>query len=688
MAEEEQAQDGFSLISEEANLWGNVEWKVQLECNDDFNRFKITYRNKTIQKEIVEEAKDLFELAQSIRTFATSHDITIFDRRIASFLYDLLSSMGAHLTQEQILQQIKEKPKLSDKELKIKELEKYVSERFRFGKLVHLSGSVRWKIQIGVEKGLQDPMHVIFHDNELQQQEEHDVGNINELVHLIKQKVEALSIPIFDRRLAQWIANYFEVELNIPLSFSEALKIIKHKVDLSQLPALSMKEEETTIPLDKNKARDMLPDLESDVAIRLKTLKIKQIDDEEQLLNVLNTILDAHKDEENTIVKREIRATTRSGKIPDLKPQQLPTKPAENPNKRILDSTFENSLDEELLDVELSDILPYDLKVDNMEVNIPLEMEKSLLDEGLKITWKIPELKPRQRVEIKYITSRRVNRSIVLHARDEVFVINTNFPIKIKEPPILHLYGAKADFVGVKDQMFEHVLVTDFIPQELDVEQVHVQPNDFDSEILKIENGLEYRWKRATLQHGDVLQWQYDLIPKPFIMLHRGTIPLSPDYDEKTIGHQLLYALVYQPLPGKKDFILTFLAETVHDHPMKTTFELELPANSSVEHFILPEDAHVTNFFWELNPHPIKNANLLFMSGIFEREERIVLSFHLKSTNDPFDPFLPLTITVNDEEMQLKVPKFAKRLLQFIPLPKEHATLLEMIKEQQPSLHS
>ena len=542
---EEHSQVGFTVISEEVNLWGNVEWKVQVEANEDFTHFRITYRNKTIQREITDDASNLFELAQSIRKFANSHDITIFDRRIASFLYDILSAMGAPYTQKQILEQIKKEIVLSTKEQKLKELEKYVSERFRFGRLVHLSGSVRWKIQIGVENGLQDPMHVVFYDNELQSKEEFDVSNINELVHLVKQKIKDLNIPIFDRRLAQWISNYFELELDISLSFSEALKIIKQKIDLSQLPELGIRDEKMTIPLDKNKAKDMLPKLEDDVAIRLKSLKIKQIDDENQLLEILNTILEAHKDEENTIVKREVKATTRSGKIPDLKPEQLPTMPAQDPNKRILDSEFENTLDEELLNVELSDILPYDLKIDEIEFNMTMEMEKTLLDDGLKITWKIPELKPQQKVEIKYIASRRVNRSIVLHAKDEVFVINTNFLITIKDPPILHLYDARADFVGVEDQIFEHVLVTDFIPQEFDVSQASIEPSDFECNIKKVENGLEYRWQRSILQQGDVLQWRYDLIPKPFITLHQGKIPLSPSIGEINTEDQLLYALVY-----------------------------------------------------------------------------------------------------------------------------------------------
>ncbi len=680
MSDEKTSQESLPLISKEVNLWGNAEWKVQIESDAEFSRFRIRYSNKTIQKEITEDAKNLFELAQSIRKFANSHDITIFDRRIASFLYDLLATLGARFSQDHILKQIKEPPILSDKERKLKELEKYVSERFKLGRLVHLSGSVRWKIQIGMEKGLQDPMRVIFQDEELQRKEEFEVKNLNELVQLIKQKIEDLNIPIYDRRLAQWISNYFEIELNVPLRFSEALKIIKQKIDLSQLPELGIKEETTTIPIDKDKAKDMLPSIESDVGIRLKSLKIKHMEDEEQLLTILTTILDAHKDEENTIVTRQISATTRTGKPLELKPRQLPTQPAEDPNHRTLTATFENTFNEELFDVELSDILPYDLKVDHVELNVPVEMEKHLLDEGLKITWKIPELKPKQAVEIKYITSRRINRSIVLHAKDEVFVINTNFSIHIKDPPILHLYGADTDFIGIEDQIFEHVLITDFIPQEFDVNRVEVNPSDFEREILKIENGLEYRWKKATLQQGDVLQWKYDLVPKPFITLHQGKIPLVTTIEKTDDVHQLLYALLYQPLPGRRDFLMTFLAETQHDHPIKTMFELELPATSSVQQFILPEEVQLTNFFWELNPHPFKKANTLQMSFKFEANERIAVAFHFKSEKDIFDPFLPLAITINDKEMHLKVPKFSKRLLQFIPLPKEHVKLLERMK--------
>ncbi|MFW9997260.1 MAG: hypothetical protein ACFFD4_34775, partial [Candidatus Odinarchaeota archaeon] len=159
---------GFTITTEVVQLWGNFEWTVQLFTERYLEKFRIVLKNTSLDTEITKDVAGLYELASIIRKFAVDHGITIFDRRIASFLHELLSRTGlVDISLEDILDKIKSPPMKETVpvyEVRRKTREKTRSERYRFGDLVPFGGLLRWKVRIGVEKDIYSPIRLEFHD--------------------------------------------------------------------------------------------------------------------------------------------------------------------------------------------------------------------------------------------------------------------------------------------------------------------------------------------------------------------------------------------------------------------------------------------------------------------------------------------------------------------------------------------
>ncbi|MHA1167480.1 MAG: hypothetical protein ACTSRU_06640 [Candidatus Hodarchaeales archaeon] len=659
----------FDYETRPVNFYGNIEWKMQLFASKDLKRLQIILHNHYIDKTITEDFDSLYKLADFIRNFAVDHGITVFDRRIASQIFDSLSRAGLKITVENILEQIKKESKVEAQELEIASIEREKIAHFKFGRMISFGGLFRWKVKIGITEGIENPMLIIFQDVSTREKEEIHAGDIHGIIKVLKDKSQILNTLLLDRRLACWISDYFIQQLGIKLSFQDALFMIKE----GKIKEIGIEKRTVEDLLAPEIAKELLPAQEEEVFARVTSVKIKQTPN---IVETLEKIMDTHKQEEITAVSRKIIYPPSSGVVTPEKVEIIPTAPGTLPGNRYLETTLNNNTGGSMVNVEITDVLPFDLKLEQAAVNVPVSMEKSSSSRGTVVKWIIDEIKEDQIISIRYFTKQLINRTIILQKEKEVTIIKTRFSIAPCASQALHKFTARTELSGLKEREYDTLLVTDFIPREFKVKKTRISPEGLKPTYYPRENGVEVSWKKYDITASDHYAWEYDLLPEPFVTLSRGTIKSQEDSKDN-----LVYALLYQPFPGTSRYIITIIAENLDYDPVDTHFEVQIPANTSVLKMIVPKGESMTNFFWDIIMSLTSpEKQVLNISAHFDSYERKAASFLLESPQEPFDPYYPIQLTVNGRTSSIHVPYFQQRLLQFLPLPDEHIKLLETLK--------
>jgi len=178
---------------------------------------------------------------------------------------------------------------------------------------------------------------------------------------------------------------------------------------------------------------------------------------------------------------------------------------------------FENPLDVPLTDVQINNVIPYHCKV--MGINTigfeGIEPTKKLLDDGLQLTWVIPEIKPKQETKIEVNLERRISRTILMNIEKNTNVINTYFNIE----PYMDRFSAANSFRNVQTDIIDHLVIEDEIPTTFNLLEVRPPDEDYllNMEQEHFEQLLKWQYKEVATEKE--IRHIYYLIDKKIFLL-------------------------------------------------------------------------------------------------------------------------------------------------------------------------
>ncbi len=174
-----------------------------------------------------------------------------------------------------------------------------------------------------------------------------------------------------------------------------------------------------------------------------------------------------------------------------------------------LTNRFEDIIEE----ATIRDIIPYNYDIINLELNgEALEdfPDSTLKKEGIELKWEIKDLKPKERIEIKYGLHPRVSRTIIFLLHDQIKIIK--YHSAMKKVPQDGLYEATLPFTNGFDIKLDGVIIEDIIPNSY-LHFIEEPKNLLPVKFAGFEFGELFRWDIGIMS-DETLNFTYKLIDK------------------------------------------------------------------------------------------------------------------------------------------------------------------------------
>ncbi len=172
-----------------------------------------------------------------------------------------------------------------------------------------------------------------------------------------------------------------------------------------------------------------------------------------------------------------------------------------------LTNPFDDFIDEAII----TDVIPYNFEVTNIELNgKPVDElpDKTLTKDGMELNWHIKDVPPKESVEINYDLRRRVSRTIIFVLRSQVKIIKTHSNLSALD--LQGLYEAKLPFTNSLGTVLNGVIIEDIIP----LYYVHFikEPTDFLPAVSRsATQGDLVKWNIGKLE-ASTLKYHYKLL--------------------------------------------------------------------------------------------------------------------------------------------------------------------------------
>ncbi|NHJ85666.1 MAG: hypothetical protein FK734_09405, partial [Asgard group archaeon] len=206
------------------------------------------------------------------------------------------------------------------------------------------------------------------------------------------------NLPINDRRMSVWFASYL-TNLGIKLDEEQAYQIIKL--------ASQALEKISRVNIEGVESTDLVS-IETDVLANTIELKTDRLLSEDQLYEILEK-------NQSPVTNKVVRKITykNSGGVEHKDSIKLDIHPGDKILEHKLVASFKNETEHELTHIVLSDIIPYVYRIISIDCK-GSKYSKSLLDDGLKITWKIDKLASGEETKVFYTFEKRIARTILI----------------------------------------------------------------------------------------------------------------------------------------------------------------------------------------------------------------------------------------------------------------------------------
>jgi hypothetical protein len=315
-------------------------------------------------------------------------------------------------------------------------------------------------------------------DLEEQIEENRKANNLQEVI-VISNKIIELSDSIERDDIKvkyQQLIEKIKKELEEKKKKEEAEAIKREKI--SELQKIieertQEKEKQQQELLNKAKKFEDMIEREENVMPIIEEYSVDELigdisDDVNQIIEQINTLLDDHRVEIKENIKSESMLISASGEIIELDDEIKVEKIEEEEQTTFnVKSGFDNPFDDMIEEAIITDLIPYNFEINNVEFNGEEVKELNntlLLEDGLEVKWELKNINPKETVEIKYDLRKRISRTILFLLEDQVKIFKTHSKIKESKPKVEGLYDAKMPFNNSYDKALNGLVIEDIIP--------------------------------------------------------------------------------------------------------------------------------------------------------------------------------------------------------------------------------
>lgn len=297
----------------------------------------------------------------------------------------------------------------------------------------------------------------------------------------------------------KYTAQLDELQTEIDIENSKRDKELEEiKEKAKELENIIKVEEDTLLLVEEFSVNDILGDLSGEI---------------NETLEKVGALLVDHRVEIKTNITNKAVLTSASGEIVELNQDIEVVDNKEEPTNYYVKSGLTNPFDDILEEGILTDLIPYNFEIMNIEMNgkkveeIP---EKVLIKDGAQLEWKIENLKPKEKVEIKYDLRRRVSRTIIFMLDNNLKIIKTHSNLKPSEQK--GFYDALFPFSNSFGKDLSGVVVEDVIP----LYYLHFVKEP--SEFVPV--------KTADSRLGDLVKWNIGTLEQKSLDYHYKLLEL------------------------------------------------------------------------------------------------------------------------------------------------------------------
>ena len=209
--------------------------------------------------------------------------------------------------------------------------------------------------------------------------------------------------------------------------------------------------EENTMPLvEEFSVSELLGDLSEDVA---------------ETLDKIGELLTDHRVEIKNEISNKATLTSASGESVELENHMEVLQDDDDEINYNVQSGLENPFDDVIEEAILTDLIPYNFEITNIELNgekVEELPDKTLTKEGLEINWTLQNIAPKEKIEINYDLRRRVSRTIIFMLNKQLKIVKTHSNLGDLE--MKGLYDVNLPFTNSYGSMLKGVVIEDIMP--------------------------------------------------------------------------------------------------------------------------------------------------------------------------------------------------------------------------------
>ena len=407
---------------------------------------------------------------------------------------------------------------------------------------------------------------VRVYDDNNEQIMQHKARSLFSIAKTLKMFIQnRTNLPINDRRLAVWCAQYFE-KLGIKLGEEEAYQIIKK--------ASQALEKVSRVTVEDVEASDLVS-IEIDVLANQIALKSDHLLSEDELYDML----EKHQALVSNTVLRKINYMN-SGGIEHKDKLNLEIIPSETILEHNLVASFKNETEHKLTNVLVSDIIPYLYKVKEVTCKEGGKYKKELVEGGLKLTWKISSLPPGGEVKAFYTLEERIPRTIMIRKGEEIRIVqdyNSLMREEDEEGGIRIFFTSEV--LNLLPVTLDELFIRDLIPAEMQLAEESVT-EDMTFIDFGLKHGLNIQQALTNVESGTKFLQKYVINPSPLIWRMDLSIPLKDDSNEACVISKIL-----EKMPKENAYICTIVSST----PVPCTITNEVESGLKTTEFLPSE---------------------------------------------------------------------------------------------------
>ncbi|NHJ48739.1 MAG: hypothetical protein FK733_13220 [Asgard group archaeon] len=468
-------------------------------------------------------------------------------------------------------------------------------------------------------------------DEQIMQQKARSLFTIAKNLKLFIQN--RTDLPINDRRMSVWFSAYLS-KINIKIEEDEAYQLIKK--------ASQALEKVSRVTIEHVESSDLVS-IETDVLANLMIQKTDRLLSEDEL----HDLLEENQAPVSNTIERTIRYKN-SGGVEHKDKLKLEVQPGEEPFDHSLIASFKNDSPTDLTDVIISDIIPYCFKLLDVKCEKGGKYKKTLIEDGLKLEWKIKNVPSGGEVKAHYNFEARIPRTIMIRKGEEIRIVqdyNTLLREESDEGKIKTYFVSEV--INLLPITLDEMIIRDLIPMEM-----AVTTNSITDEMEILDFGQNYGFNIQqvimNVETGTKFLHRYDIIKTPLIWKIDLSIPAGEDFTDDIHVTKIL-----EKVPNKDVYICTIMSSTPKPCTISNELESGLSAKEFVPTNLSPEDNKKMR--WDVD------ANLAVS---------MVLSGNLTRLPNP------IKITIDGKEHSAEPSEFGhKRKSQLISLPFNHVVL-------------